>query len=1375
MSDIIRRTDTIFSPYRKESIENLNYSVRGTNERLDKAFDQQTSQFDEQKAAAFVGEHHKCHKALKTSNYESFKDINPSRAPETCRWVLENQTYLNWRDSLSNSLLWVSADPGCGKSVLSKSLIDIDSKDLEPETMVCHFFFKDNEQQNRLNIALCALLHQIFTQEPVLISHAMDAYNRIGDSIQQETTTLWNILLGAVAESKASQIICVLDALDECHSRDVELLIQKLREVFGKKEATNNAEVKPRLKFFVTSRPYLEIQALFSALTTAWPQIRLRGEEESDQIKKEIDIVIPMKMQQVAREAGLSSEVQKTLETQLLQMQNRTYLWLHLAIEDIRTTLSNSLQPGSESIRHVPATVDAAYANILARVQADQFSTVKKILLIVCGASRPLTISEMAIALGIALKPESSSIHSVQLDPARLSSRIRSLCGLFIIITDTGIHLLHQTAKDFLVRDNVSVQSGGLDSLYPLKREDTESTLAEICVRFLLMDDFRGSQYRFQLWCDNDSSLRDCPEHPVPGVYTFLHYSAENWAHHVRHMSSSRYATIEDTIFQLYDTSSDSFLIWFDPFWRSSAFRTFWIMNIAFDTQIHAPCLAALNGHGQLLKRVLLSRKGDAGSLYWNVLNERAPIYDYETCAFIWSSWAGHYDICCMLLEQGARLHPLAAKAALEQRDTKILQLLLERGGYSMKAYFREEACLQRASSGTDLNALLFLLDAGFNIDDGKGAKRGTALEKACSAGSIDMVKLLLDRGADVHARGDNDRSINGALYIACVKGNLDIARILLEKGAQVDRQDYYSQKPLTGACYSGNVDLVKLLVEKGAEINEPEHWAPLGVACTEGSIEIARILIEGGADVNASFSDGSSYLTLAFRHDKIDLGLMLLEYGAEVITTEGKFKSSYSMTPLQAVCGREGGLEAAKSLLDRGADINATMGLDDKPLTIACRGGYMDIIHLLLQNGAEADHGTFVAAADCVEVMELLRKQRPDFNAFSKDTHGMTALEAACRFTFRKECVEYLLNIGAHDQSPDFQKALDCALMSASAISDPQGVQILLDAGANLRFRDKDNIGALDVAARSGSIESMRLILRRGADISGDFFCVQEKESALEIALSYYHYQAEVLLSETCNGLEKSHRAWGNALLSACSNKSIEAVKSLLKAGASVQFQDDKNLSALHIASRHLDLSLVKLLLEHGADTTCPSTIDGYPLRIVCAQTVYNYWPDGNEIARRLKNQLDLVTVMLKHGADVNGHSGLSDTTALIEASQVGHLEMVKLLIQEGADINAVDKYEFSALMLAVVRGHIHIVRELLSQGAYINHRRTPTGLNCGADGLTVAYGADYPLSGIYIVNSWQTALGAAHWAAQRASTWAMDFNADPMIEFLLKNGAIF
>lgn len=69
-------------------------------------------------------EESRCLQALCTTTYQDHKDRNPTRVPGTCLWFLKNQRFADWLESCSSDLLWVTADPGCGKSVLSRSLID---------------------------------------------------------------------------------------------------------------------------------------------------------------------------------------------------------------------------------------------------------------------------------------------------------------------------------------------------------------------------------------------------------------------------------------------------------------------------------------------------------------------------------------------------------------------------------------------------------------------------------------------------------------------------------------------------------------------------------------------------------------------------------------------------------------------------------------------------------------------------------------------------------------------------------------------------------------------------------------------------------------------------------------------------------------------------------------------------------------------------------------------------------------------------------------------------------------------------------------------------------------------------------------------------
>lgn len=151
--------------------------------------------------------------------------------PGTCEWVLHHPKYRAWAESSRDGLLWISADPGCGKSVLAKSLIDMELKSTETHT-VCYFFFKDNEKQGSLTTALCAILHQLFSRQRHLIRHAIPAWGSDGIKLSGETSELWRIWLAAARDPEANNVTCVLDALDECDNTERTKLISLLTEFY---------------------------------------------------------------------------------------------------------------------------------------------------------------------------------------------------------------------------------------------------------------------------------------------------------------------------------------------------------------------------------------------------------------------------------------------------------------------------------------------------------------------------------------------------------------------------------------------------------------------------------------------------------------------------------------------------------------------------------------------------------------------------------------------------------------------------------------------------------------------------------------------------------------------------------------------------------------------------------------------------------------------------------------------------------------------------------------------------------------------------------------------------------------------------------------
>lgn len=94
------------------------------------------------------------------------------------------------------------------------------------------------------------------------------------------------------------------------------------------------------------------------------------------------------------------------------------------------------------------------------------------------------------------------------------------------------------------------------------------------------------------------------------------------------------------------------------------------------------------------------------------------------------------------------------------------------------------------------------------------------------------------------------------------------------------------------------------------------------------------------------------------------------------------------------------------------------------------------------------------------------------------------------------------------------------------------------------------------------------------------------------------------------------------------------------------------------------------------------------------------NKWRDATT-----RGEIDKVRLLVREGADVNAKDKFSQT-ALMYASRVGNIDLVRLLVESGADLNTAAKHNLSALMLAVINGHAEVVRILIESGADLTIR---------------------------------------------------------------------
>ncbi|KAH7000851.1 hypothetical protein EDB80DRAFT_81671 [Ilyonectria destructans] len=600
----------------------------------------------------------KCHQLFRLTTgsrdatYEWYKDRVEARVEGTCMWFLKHENFQTWLNQESGPLL-VSADPGCGKSVLAKYLID---HGLPRSTTICYFFFKDQDQ-NTVRQALCALLHQLFSQKPSLIEHAMSQFLKDGQGLINCAESLWKVLRNAIKDPQAGPVIIVLDALDECTESEFAHLIQNVESQLHRDHLGHG-----KLKYLLTCRPYEQIVSKFRGLLGAFPNIRIPGEEESETISQEVNHVIMRRINQLSMKKRLSPQIKSHLQKRLQETTHRTYLWVHLVFDYLQNEDFKKTLKGVEStIATLPRSINEAYEQILNKTKEDPMvrTMVQKALSIILAASRPLTLSEMSVAVNI--DDTSQSIHDIDLeDEEDFKTRLRSWCGLFVSIHQGSIYFLHQTAREFLLADLASptTVSSELHWHHSITTQDAHAVLAELCVRYLNF--FNSSDVSLPTDANGEAG------HSFDR-HAFLDYSAQTWGAHFREASIIDDAAILPFALRICDPDSKSYSVWLRIYWETTR-----MVTTEYFTDL---MVASYYGHRVVVK--LLLEKG-AGIEAKDSGHGRTPLS--------WAAGNGHEATVKLLLEKGADVEAkdehgrtLLSQAAGNGHEA-IVKLLLEKG-----------------------------------------------------------------------------------------------------------------------------------------------------------------------------------------------------------------------------------------------------------------------------------------------------------------------------------------------------------------------------------------------------------------------------------------------------------------------------------------------------------------------------------------------------------------------------------------------------------------------------------------------------------------------------------------------------------------------
>ncbi len=194
-----------------------------------------------------------------------------------------------------------------------------------------------------------------------------------------------------------------------------------------------------------------------------------------------------------------------------------------------------------------------------------------------------------------------------------------------------------------------------------------------------------------------------------------------------------------------------------------------------------------------------------------------------------------------------------------------------------------KEALLRKAAAEGDKASAEKLLREGTSVN-AKLRFRNSPLMIACRMGHVDLVKLLLERGADVNTR--DVVSGRTPLMVAVKEGKEKLVALLLAKGANPD-----TTNPRTGstalieAVVKENAAIAKTLLAKGADVNgkaKVTGATALMHAVLKSNFDIAKMLLERGADINAKNKWGQTALSIARRKKTPGIEKLLLKHGAK-------------------------------------------------------------------------------------------------------------------------------------------------------------------------------------------------------------------------------------------------------------------------------------------------------------------------------------------------------------------------------------------------------------------------------------------------------------------------------------------------------------
>lgn len=313
-----------------------------------------------------------------------------------------------------------------------------------------------------------------------------------------------------------------------------------------------------------------------------------------------------------------------------------------------------------------------------------------------------------------------------------------------------------------------------------------------------------------------------------------------------------------------------------------------------------------------------------------------------------------------------------------------------------------------------------------------------------------------------------------------------------------------------------------------------------------------------------------------------------------------------------------------------------------------------------------------------------------------------------------------------------EFDESLTEYLFKAIKEGQPETLELLIRKGADVDVQIREGWTLLMEATGNGKIEMVRLLIEKGADVN--LKTDRGYTALMEAAEEGFHEIAQLLIQNGADVNAKTNEGY-SVLLLTVDDGFTEIARLLIESGADVNTKRNDGLTALHEAVDEGDLEMVKLLVDHGADLTAAFSDDITPLRVAIKNNhlaVIDYllskgvekesaepelgaaeMNDCRALLRAVKtNNTTRVKELLQSvDPDCAFYEEGEPRSPLVAAARNGNLEIGKLIVEAGGDIEYRARGDESPLMAAAKFGHLDFVKYLLKQGADINRKVSGDG----------------------------------------------------------------